>query len=121
MTHLADLVRDRRERLHLSYATLSAASCDPESGTSVSYGWIHRLERGQPVVPPQVPQLRALACGLRLPLSLVQEAAAAQFFGLEPAGHASAEVLAIAGRIADLSADQRDALVGFLDAFKSSV
>ena len=113
---LADLVRARRGQLNLSLAGLSAVAVDPEDGSSVSHGWIHRLERGRPVHPPQLSQLRALAVGLQLPLPRVQEAAAAQFFGLKPSG-ASAEVLALAHRLQDLRPVQRDALLGFLDAF----
>lgn len=119
MRLLADLVRARRGQLNLSLAGLSAVAVDPEGGSSVSHGWIHRLERGQPVHPPQLPQLRALAAGLQLPLPRVQEAAAAQFFGLESGG-APAEVLALAHRLAGLSPDQRDALLGLLDAFQGS-
>lgn len=119
MTQLANLVRARREQLNLSLAGLSAAAVDPQSGTSVSHGWVHRLERGQPVIPPQLPQLRALAVGLQLPLPRVQEAAAAQFFGVRSQDAVSAEALVLAQRIQALSPDQRDALLGFLDAFQA--
>ncbi|MGW2116029.1 XRE family transcriptional regulator [Streptomyces zhihengii] len=117
MTELASLVSARRGQLNLSLANLSAAAVDPEGGTSVSSGWIHRLEKGHPVIPPQAPQLRALAAGLQVPLARVQEAAAAQFFGLDSGG-TPAEVLALARRIGGLAADQQAALLGFLDAFE---
>lgn len=117
MTELASLVRARRGQLNLSLAGLSAAAVDPQGGTSVSHGWVHRLERGQPVIPPQLPQLRALAAGLQLPLLRVQEAAAAQFLGMQADDSISTEALALARRMQELSPDRRDALLGFLDAF----
>lgn len=114
---LADLVRAQRERLHLSYRSLAEACHDPESDTGVSSGWIHRLETGKPVVPPELAVLRALAAGLQLPLARVQQAAGAQFFGLTSDQRYSIEALALAERLMQLSAEQRDALIGFLDAF----
>lgn len=117
MTSLADLVRARREQLHLSFAALGMVSLDPESEAIVTASWLHRLESAKPVVPPQLAQLRAMAAGLQLPLAQIQEAAAEQFFGLEPGAITSAEILALAARLQQLSPKQREALNGFLDAF----
>lgn len=112
---LANLVQSRRAELGLSYAALTQAAVDPETGDRLSHGWVHRLETGKPVIPPALSQLRALACGVQVPLSRVQWAAAAQFFGLEevPAQGEAAEIAELA---AQLTPKQRDALYGFLDA-----
>jgi transcriptional regulator with XRE-family HTH domain len=117
VTQFADLVRTRRHQLNLSLAGLSAASVDPQGEANVSHGWVHRLERGHSVIPPQLPQLRALAAGLRLPLSRLQEAAALQFLGMEPQQTPSIEVATLAERLQELSPEQREALLGFVDAF----
>lgn len=85
-TDLSDLVRDRRAELALSLRKLADKCVDPEdptAGPKWKFGVIDRLEKGQPVIPPQLPELRALAAGLQLPLALLQEAAAAQFFGMD--------------------------------------
>ncbi|MFC5720346.1 XRE family transcriptional regulator [Streptomyces gamaensis] len=81
-TDLSDLVRDRRAELKLGLRVLADRCTDPESGEQLKFGWLHRLEKREPVIPPQLPGLRALAAGLELPLSVVQEAAGAQFMGI---------------------------------------
>lgn len=88
---LADVVRARRAELRLSYERLGDRCVDDRTGTRVSGSWLHRLETGLPVIPPQLPQLRALASGLDLPLSRLQDAAGRQFLGLESV-HPSADV-----------------------------
>lgn len=114
-TQFTDLVRSQREGLHLSYRALSEKSRDPETGEGVSYGWLHRLETGKPVVPPEMPVLRALSVGLQLPLPRLQRAAGAQFFGIEAMDGISAEALELVELAGRLTAEQRDALIGLLD------
>lgn len=82
-TDLADLVRDRRAELGLSYERLGERCTDAETGTRVPHSWLHRLETGLPVTIPRLPQIKAIATGLGLPLGLVQDAVGAQFLGLE--------------------------------------
>ena len=115
-TQFADLVRSQREKLNLSYRTLSEKCRDPETGEGVSYGWLHRLETGKPVVPPEMPLLRALSVGLQLPLPRLQEAAGAQFFGMDFDQRYSVDALELAELAGRLTAEQRDALIGLLDA-----
>lgn len=81
-TDFADLVRRRRAELGISLRELEARAVDPESGEQAKFGWISKLEQGKPVTPPSEGLLKALAIGLALPLQTLQEAAAAQFFGL---------------------------------------
>ncbi|MFD5419515.1 hypothetical protein ACFWJT_16000 [Streptomyces sp. NPDC127069] len=116
---LASLVQSRRAELGLSFAALTEAAVDPEMGDRLSHGWVHRLETGKPVTAPGLPQLRALACGLQLPLSRVQWAAASQFFGLEEAAVQGEEDV-IVELLRRLHPAQRDALKGFLEACISS-
>lgn len=85
-TDLSDLVRDRRAELRLSLRTLAELCIDPQSpedGPLWKFGVINRLEKRLPIVPPQLPELRALGAGLQLPLSLIQEAAGSQFLGID--------------------------------------
>ncbi|MFF1417442.1 XRE family transcriptional regulator [Streptomyces sp. NPDC058280] len=85
-TDLSDLVRDRRAELGLSLRRLADRCIDPEDPQADAlwkFGVIDRLEKALPVIPPQLPELRALAAGLRLPLGLIKEAAGAQFFGID--------------------------------------
>ncbi|MFD7224801.1 XRE family transcriptional regulator [Streptomyces sp. NPDC059883] len=82
---MSDLVRDRRAELGLSLRKLADLCIDPEDpGEPLwKFAVINRLERHLPVIPPQLPELRALAAGLSLPLWKVQGAAGAQFFGID--------------------------------------
>ncbi|WP_049566916.1 helix-turn-helix domain-containing protein [Streptomyces sp. SBT349] len=116
-THFSDLVRTRRQQLRLSLEKLSDASIDPETGTQVKQSWIHRLEHGEPVNPPSLAQLRALALGLELRLSRMQDAAAAEYFGLERPWPESAEARDFAMVVEGLTLEQQVALERLLDAF----
>ena len=82
---LADLVRSRRSQLQLSLRALAELCVDPaDPGAPLwKFGVLHRLEKGLPVVPPEEPELRALAAALRLPVDDVKDAAGAQFFGID--------------------------------------
>jgi transcriptional regulator with XRE-family HTH domain len=111
---LQELVKVRRQELGLSYHSLAAASVDAGSGATVSTGWLHRLETGAPVVAPSVSALAALATGLRLDLSRLQEAAAAQFFGLRLHWEATGEAAEVLAALAVLPEGQRRALLGLL-------
>jgi transcriptional regulator with XRE-family HTH domain len=107
---LRQLVKARRQELRLSYTSLAAACVDGESGASVSVGWLHRLETGEPVIAPSVEVLAALSVGLRLDLVRLQEAASAQFFGLSLPPEASGEQAEILRALALLPERQRRAL-----------
>lgn len=85
-TELSDLVRDRRAELGLSLRGLADRCVDPkdrEAGPLWKFGALGRLEKNLPVIPPQLPELRALAEGLELPLEQIKEAAGSQFFGID--------------------------------------
>ncbi|WP_051766133.1 helix-turn-helix domain-containing protein [Streptomyces sp. NRRL F-5135] len=108
-TELSDLVRERRAELGLSLRALAARCIDPE-GTDEplwKFAVLNRLERGLPVIPPKLPELRALAAGLDTHLLIVQGAAGWQFMGIEAAWESSMrERTLLEGYLALSSADQ---------------
>lgn len=117
---LLQLVKARRGELGLSYHALAAASVDADSETTVSAGWLHRLETGAPVVAPSVEVLGALSAGLRLELVRLQEAAAAQFFGLRLPWDASGEAAELLALVAGLPDSQRWALLDLIRVMAKS-
>lgn len=117
---LLELVKARRGELGLSYQALAAASVDGESGTTVSAGWLHRLETGAPVVAPSAEVLAALAAGLRMELVRLKEAAAAQFFGLSLPWEASGEAAQLLALVAGLPEAQRWALLDLIRVMAKS-
>jgi len=116
-TEFADLIRARRAELGLSLAQFQERSIDPRSGIQVKSGWVHRLESGESVIPPRKPQLRALAAAASLPLGQLQDAASAQFFGIERVWAESGEASALVRRAGELTQDQREQLLRLIDAF----
>ncbi|MDX5569352.1 hypothetical protein PYK79_47255 [Streptomyces sp. ID05-04B] len=85
-TDLSDLLRTRKEELGASYRDLEAACVDPKdpkAGPLWRRGTLETLIKGGSIKPPSFPQLRALEAGFRVPLRLIQDAAGAQFFGID--------------------------------------
>ncbi|MFD6432855.1 helix-turn-helix domain-containing protein [Streptomyces venezuelae] len=116
-TQFADLVRDRRALLGLSLKAFAAEAIDPETGEQVvTYSWVHRLETGEPVTPPQLPELRGLARAAKVNLAVMQDAAGQQFHGVDPVWSESGEAKAYVSRLEAMTPDQRDQLMRFLDA-----
>ncbi|MFE6354352.1 hypothetical protein ACFVOO_16140 [Streptomyces rochei] len=112
------LVRTRRKELRLSYQSLATACT--EAGARVSSGWLHRLERGATVDAPGADVLAALATGLRLELTQVQDAAAAEFFGLRRPWEASGEAADVLAALARLPEDQRQSLLDLIRVLAAS-
>ncbi|MFE0201562.1 XRE family transcriptional regulator, partial [[Kitasatospora] papulosa] len=115
-TEFADLIRARRAELGLSLAQFQERSVDPRTGIQVKSGWVHRLESGESVIPPRTPQLRALAAAASLPLGQLQDAASAQFFGIERVWAESGEASALVRRAGELTQYQREKLMRLIDA-----
>ncbi|MFJ3794993.1 hypothetical protein ACIPSJ_01755 [Streptomyces sp. NPDC090088] len=86
-TDLSELLGTRKEELGLSYRELEAACIDPahpEAGVQYKRGTLENLIKAVPgTKAPTYSQLHALQAAFRLPLPLLQDAAAAQFFGLD--------------------------------------
>ncbi|SOB83162.1 hypothetical protein [Streptomyces sp. 1331.2] len=76
---LTQMVRAALDRPGMSYQTLAAIAIDPQSGEGVGATWLHKLVKGNVARAPEARVLRALAAGLKLPLSEVQRAAAEQW------------------------------------------
>ncbi|MEV0526603.1 XRE family transcriptional regulator [Streptomyces sp. NPDC050439] len=116
-TQFADLVRDRRAALNLSLKTFAANAIDPETGEQVvTYSWVHRLESGESVTPPQLPELRGLARAAKVNLAVMQDAAGQQFHGVDPVWAESGEAKAYVRRLEAMTPAQREQLIRFLDA-----
>ncbi|MFD5975517.1 XRE family transcriptional regulator [Streptomyces bacillaris] len=116
-TDLSDLVRARRQELRLSLRAVQDRTVDPDTGEPLlKYSWIDRLEKSQPVIPPQYPQLRALAAALELSLGQVQDAAGAQFFGIDTVWSESHEARALVRRADRLTPEQLEQLRRLIDA-----
>lgn len=117
-TQLRDLVRERRAALGLSYERLAAQCVDPKSGEqTIKSSWLHRLESGQPVQPPDYPQLRGLAAGMDVPLGRVQDAAGAEFFGIDVVPSRSGMARALLERTDRMTEVQMEQLLRLLDTF----
>lgn len=113
-SELVELVKSRRLELGLSYQSLAAACVEPASRTKASTGWLYRLETGEPVIPPSMELLGALAAGLQLPRVRLQEAAAAQFFDVRLSWDVSGEAADLVATLAALPEQQRQALTDLI-------
>lgn len=117
-TDLTDLVRHRKTEMGLSYERLAKHCIDPKTGEqTVKYSWLHRLATGQPVIAPDLPQLHGLAVGMKVPLARVQDAAAAQFFGIQAVWSSSGDARALALQAEPLTPEQRDAVRRLIETF----
>ncbi|MET9465848.1 hypothetical protein ABZY44_13775 [Streptomyces sp. NPDC006544] len=117
-SQLRDLARDRKNALGLSYERLAARCIDPETGErTVKSSWLHRLATDLPVQIPDYPMLRGLAVGLDVPLGRVQDAAGAEFFGVDVEWSASGEARALIESAAPLTPTQREQLQRLIESF----
>jgi transcriptional regulator with XRE-family HTH domain len=115
---LSDLVRRRRAELGLSLRKFADRCIDPDTGEQeLKYGIIDRLERREAVTPFQLPELRALAAALQLPLGDVQDAAGEQFLGIRTRDiDADHRIRMITTRAMSLDDAGRDRLLAIADA-----
>ncbi|MDT0438600.1 MULTISPECIES: hypothetical protein [Streptomyces] len=122
-TQLSDLVRSRRAELRLSLRSLSAACVDPENpenGSIIGYNYIDRLEKNADVKAPKIPELRALANGLGVPLAAIQDAAGAQFMGITPQYITSGEARALVTYAEGMTDAERRQLLAIVEAYNRS-
>jgi transcriptional regulator with XRE-family HTH domain len=116
---LSDLVRSRRAELRLGLRGLAERCIDPENpeaGSLWTRTTLNTLEIGK-IKPPRLPELRALARGLDLPLGRLQDAAGAQFFGIDTIWSTSGEARALIESADRMTPQQRAQLMRLLDAF----
>ncbi|MEU0372391.1 hypothetical protein ABZ070_19395 [Streptomyces sp. NPDC006283] len=117
---LGDLVLDRKNALRLSYEKLGARCVDPVTGEqSVKSSWLHRLATRLPVQAPDVPALRGMAAGLEVPLRTVQDAAAAQFFGMDTVYSGDASVRAIVPHLDGMSPEDVRKIKALIEAYRN--
>lgn len=120
-TQLRDLARERKAELGLSFDKLAERCIDPDSGEqTVKSSWLHRLVSGLTVQPPDVPQLRGMAVGLKLPLGLVKEAAAAEFFGLDAVWSEDQGVRALVHNYVEMDADDRRRIDALVETYRAT-
>lgn len=119
---LSDLVRGRRAELGYSLRKLAESCIDPQTGEQrYSRGAIDNLEKRVPVIPPQTPDLRALAAGLQLPLRSVQDAAGEQFLGIATTEvGSSGKVRLLANRASSMSPEDLERLLAIAETFPIS-
>ncbi|PJN38954.1 transcriptional regulator [Streptomyces sp. CB02959] len=119
-TQLSDLVRERRAELRMSLRAVEEhpQNRDADERPIIKRGWLDRLEKRQPVIPPQVPELTALASALSLPLGRLQDAAGAQFLGIDTVWSTSGEARALVQHAENLTPAQREQLARLLATFE---
>ena len=118
-TDFADLVRQRRAELNISVRRLAEQSVDHDTGERpFKFGWVSKLERGESTDAPSEAILRALHIGLGLPLRVVQEAAAAQYLGMQSQVWSEDRTTRVlAARIEEMSAEERRQLADIAETF----
>lgn len=116
---LSDLVKGRRAELGYSLRKLAENCIDPQTGEQrYSRGAIDNLEKREPVIAPQTPDLRALAAGLQLPLRSIQDAAGEQFLGITTTElDSSGRVRLLANRASSMSAEDLERLLAIAETF----
>lgn len=114
-TQLSDLLRERRAELGESLDVMTPKAVDPISGTRVPRGRLYRLERADRVTPPVYEELAALAAAYRLPVERMQDAAGAQFHGVDPLRSGTGEATAYVRKLDALPAEQRERLLRLID------
>lgn len=118
-TDFADLVRHRRAELAVSLRKLAEQSVDPDGGgRPVKFGWLSKLERGEPTEAPSPSILRALHTGLSVPLRVLQEAAAAQYLEMESfIWSQDRTTRVLAAHIEEMSEEERQQLADIAETF----
>ncbi|WP_328439399.1 XRE family transcriptional regulator [Streptomyces sp. NBC_00444] len=120
-TDLSDLVAARMEELELSYRRLEELCVDPEADTQASEaeslwkrGTLENLAKQRRIKPPDFPMLRALAAGLDLPIGRVQEAAGAQFFGIDTVWSADGQARALVEGFREMDPEDQERVLALM-------
>ncbi|MFI8531041.1 XRE family transcriptional regulator [Streptomyces aquilus] len=121
-TDLSDLVSDRMEELGLSFRRLEALCVDPEAAGDSGDGeplWkrgtLENLVKGRPIKAPTIPQLHALAEGLQVHISLVQEAAGSQFLGIDTVWSEDKQARAFIRGFREMSEEDQALVLAFIE------
>jgi hypothetical protein len=110
-TQFRDIVVERKEALGLSYARLAARCLHPDTGEQVvKDSWLHRVATGEKVQAPSFDMLLGMEAGLEVSIDALQDAASAQFFGVQRVFAESAEAKAFLEDADRLDPAQREAV-----------
>ncbi|MDI9885879.1 XRE family transcriptional regulator [Streptomyces sp. HNM0645] len=122
-TDLADLVRDRMAELGIGLRPLAAASIDPENPAGGPLWTRPTLQNflgdRKRIKAPGPAELRALAAALQLPLRDVQDAAAAQFFGMDALYSPDESVRAMVRNFEALGPEDRQKVIALMERFRN--
>lgn len=125
-TDLSDLIRNRRDYLSLTYEDLAALCVDPEAADGNpdaeplwSRSTLHTLAQGRRVKAPNFAMVRALAAGLQVPLRHVQEAAGAQFLGIDTVWSPDGETRALVEGFREMDAGDQAKVLALMEAWRT--
>ncbi|MDN3021518.1 XRE family transcriptional regulator [Streptomyces sp. S.PB5] len=120
-TDLSDLVAERMEELKLSFRRLEELCIDPEAEGDASgaplwkRGTLENLAKGRPIKAPDIPQLRALAAGIEVHISVVQEAAGSQFLGIDTVWSQDKQARTFVRGFRDMSPEDQALVLAFIE------
>lgn len=120
-TDLSDLLQNRKGELDMSIRDLADACIDPEgpeAGPLYKRTTLDGLLKGDGVKAPTLPQLRALAAAFRLPLGLVQEAAGAQFLGIDTIWSQDGKVRTLVHEFREMDAEDQARVLALMDSWR---
>jgi len=120
-TDLSDLLRGRKDELGMSIRELVDACIDPETpdaGPQYRRTTLDALMKGEGVKAPSLSQLRALAAGYRLPLGLVQEAAGAQFLGIDTVWTQDGKVRTFVHEFRDMDEEDQARVIALMQSWR---
>lgn len=121
-TDLSDLLRDRKAELGASLRELVEACIDPEhpdEGPVIRRTSLDLLLKGdEGVKAPAIPMMRALAAGFRLPFGLIQEAAGAQWLGIDTVWTQDRKVRTLIHGFQEMDAEDQDRVMALMESWR---
>lgn len=121
-TDLSDLLRDRKVELDMSLRELVDACVDPErpdEGPQIRRTTLDLLLKAdEGVKAPTIPMMRALAAGFRLPFGLVQEAAGAQWLGIDTVWTQDRKVRTLVHGFQEMDPQDQDRVMALMESWR---
>lgn len=121
-TDLSDLLRDRKTELDMSLRELVDACVDPErpdEGPQIRRTTLDLLLKAdEGVKAPTIPMMRALAAGFRLPFGLVQEAAGAQWLGIDTVWTQDRKVRTLVHGFQEMDPQDQDRVMALMESWR---
>ncbi|ELP70053.1 hypothetical protein STRTUCAR8_08643 [Streptomyces turgidiscabies Car8] len=122
-TDFTDLLKGRRAELGYSLRDMADRCIDPETGEQPKFGWLSKVERGEPIDAPKAERLKALSIGYELPVQVLQVAMFRQLYGYDPASDPNAVWSAdlttriIVARAGEMSPEDRQDLADIAEIY----